>query len=150
MTVANFPGLEDSSGEVFPSDPAGRYPCRITNVTTKVTKAKEADGDKPAKPSRPYWNFEAVVIEGEDLAEHKFFFMGSLPHESMTPEEMQRSTDQMRHYIDACGIPPDKSGDLDSSDFIGMECVIVNVPKTYQGKDRNNTSDVLPMSILED
>jgi len=140
MSLIKANGLKASDGDIsFPTIPAGQYTCRVTKCEDRMTKADAKN------PNCNMWNFTCrVQSEDEETAKCSVFNCVLLPHPDMSPDTYQFCTNNIKHFMLACAVECD-GDEVDSSDFIGQEFLGIIIQKTYQGKERNELSDTLPL-----
>lgn len=140
MSLIKANGLKDSNGDTsFPVLPAGEYTCRVTKCEDQKTKPDSKN------PNCTMWNFHCQVqSENEDHQGQKLFQRVLLPSENMSPDTYQFCVNNLKHFAMACGIDVN-SDEIDSQDFIGSEFKALVIVKTYEGKERNEIKDALPI-----
>lgn len=139
MSIIKPKGLAESKGDVsYKVIPAGIYPVRITKVEDQYTK------EDSKYPKSLMWNFHCKVQSDDaDVNGHPLFVRLLLPNEDMPSDVYQMCVDRLKHFSIACGL--NVTEEVDSEDFISCEFNAVVTTKTYQGTERNDVKDQLPL-----
>lgn len=134
MAMLSIPGLNGSDGVVFKTIPTGEYPVRISGITEKATKEKNA----------PMLEFVLKVSQGE----HADFPLKTwilLPTGDMNPVERDRCVAKLKRLIIACGMNTTDDS-FDTQDLMGGEFKAIVDETRKEGKDpMNNVKDYLPL-----
>jgi hypothetical protein len=133
MSLINLKGLNEASGEVFPTVPAGQYKARITNIEDKVTK----------EGSHPMLKFTVKLVD--EKAQNQVLSMYVvLPREDADPDKNEMSLNRIKRIALACNVNTE-SDSFDTSDFMGCEFMAQVSLQEKDGRKQNDIKDQLAL-----
>ena len=140
MGVVKVEGLKDSAGEGFPTVPAGRYLCRITEIKDKQL------GESSKYPGNPSIMLVAKVQQGEDNEGHTFVWNQTIPTSQIDDEEYRsREVNKLKRLAIAAGLDVEED-EFDTSNLNGCDLIIIAGVEEKQGQPKRNVvKDVLPV-----
>lgn len=129
-------GLEEDSGNPFPTIPAGIYEARVTEVSVEETSPRSK------YPGHPMLKMKYTVAPGSEHEGHSVMDWQVLPHEEMDSEQFRINRSKVKALCLAAGVDIEEDG-FDTDDMLDAEVKILVDVETNDGQKRNTVKKVM-------